>query len=110
MIYLEPNLYVRVVELNKGPTPKPLESGFRADVAYRVLEVSIPRASQRSASLCSATIVMRLGSCRIAIFGSSGCFHSFVARCGSHSRQPKLGFDSNAGWFAYVMPHGQAFV
>jgi hypothetical protein len=25
-------------------------------------------------------------------------------------RQPKLGFDSNAGWFAYVMPHGQAFV
>ena len=24
--------------------------------------------------------------------------------------QPKLGFDSNAGWFAYVMPHGQAFV
>jgi len=21
---------------------------------------------------------------------------------------PKLGFDSNAGWFAYVMPHGQA--
>ncbi len=26
------------------------------------------------------------------------------------TRQPKLGFDSNAGWFAYVMPHGQAFV
>lgn len=25
-------------------------------------------------------------------------------------RFPKLGFDSNAGWFAYVMPHGQAFV
>ena len=23
---------------------------------------------------------------------------------------PKLGFDSNAGWMAYVMPHGQAFV
>jgi hypothetical protein len=23
---------------------------------------------------------------------------------------PKLGFDSYAGWFAYVMPHGQAFV
>ena len=23
---------------------------------------------------------------------------------------PKLGFDSNAGWFAYVMPHNQAFV
>lgn len=23
---------------------------------------------------------------------------------------PKLGFDSHAGWFAYVMPHGQAFV
>src|SRR6185436_12894095 len=26
------------------------------------------------------------------------------------TRQPKLGFDSNAGWFAYVMPHHQAFV
>jgi hypothetical protein len=26
------------------------------------------------------------------------------------TRQPKLGFDSNAGWFAYVMPHNQAFV
>jgi hypothetical protein len=26
------------------------------------------------------------------------------------TRFPKLGFDSNAGWFAYVMPHGQAFV
>lgn len=25
-------------------------------------------------------------------------------------RYPKLGFDTNAGWFAYVMPHGQAFV
>jgi hypothetical protein len=26
------------------------------------------------------------------------------------TRFPKLGFDSNAGWFAYVMPHGQAFI
>lgn len=26
------------------------------------------------------------------------------------TRYPKLGFDSHAGWFAYVMPHGQAFV
>jgi hypothetical protein len=26
------------------------------------------------------------------------------------TRLPKLGFDSNAGWFAYVMPHNQAFV
>ncbi len=26
------------------------------------------------------------------------------------TRYPKLGFDSNGGWFAYVMPHGQAFV
>jgi hypothetical protein len=26
------------------------------------------------------------------------------------TRLPKLGFDSNAGWFAYVMPHDQAFV
>ncbi len=25
-------------------------------------------------------------------------------------RFPKLGFDTHAGWFAYVMPHGQAFV
>ena len=26
------------------------------------------------------------------------------------TRYPKLGFDSHAGWFAYVMPHHQAFV
>jgi len=26
------------------------------------------------------------------------------------TRYPKLGFDSHAGWFAYVMPHDQAFV
>lgn len=26
------------------------------------------------------------------------------------TRHPKIGFDSNAGSFAYVMPHGQAFV
>lgn len=26
------------------------------------------------------------------------------------ARYPKLGFDSHAGWFAYVMPHDQAFV
>jgi hypothetical protein len=26
------------------------------------------------------------------------------------TRFPKLGFDSNAGWFAYVMPHDQALV
>jgi hypothetical protein len=25
-------------------------------------------------------------------------------------RYPKLGFDSHAGWMAYVLPHGQAFV
>ena len=25
-------------------------------------------------------------------------------------RLPKIGFDTHAGWFAYVMPHGQAFV
>lgn len=26
------------------------------------------------------------------------------------TKYPKLGFDSNAGWFAYVLPHDQAFV
>ncbi|MDP3069140.1 MAG: hypothetical protein Q8N18_02575 [Opitutaceae bacterium] len=34
---------------------------------------------------------------------------SFVEVLGP-PRFPKIGFDSHAGWFAYVMPHGQAFV
>jgi len=39
MIYIEPNLYVRVVELTNGPLPQPSRSGFSSDVAYRVLGI-----------------------------------------------------------------------
>lgn len=37
MIMLEPGLFVRVQEMPNGPTPRPLESGFSIDTAYRVL-------------------------------------------------------------------------
>jgi len=37
VIHLEEGLYVRVVELANGPAPRPLQSGFRSDLAYRVL-------------------------------------------------------------------------
>lgn len=36
-IYVEPGLYVRIEELENGPTPRPLSSGFSASSAYRVL-------------------------------------------------------------------------
>ena len=36
-IFYEPNLYVRIVELEKGPAPLPLENGFTTKRAYRVL-------------------------------------------------------------------------
>ena len=37
MIYLETGLYVRIVELENGPHPLPLSSGFSVDKAYRIL-------------------------------------------------------------------------
>ncbi len=37
MIYIQPGLYVRIQELENGPTPKPLNSGFTSDKAYLVL-------------------------------------------------------------------------
>jgi hypothetical protein len=36
-IFLEPNLYVRIIELENGPAPLPLASGFNTNRAYRVL-------------------------------------------------------------------------
>jgi hypothetical protein len=35
--YIESGLYVRIVELPKGPHPLPLSSGFSNETAYRVL-------------------------------------------------------------------------
>lgn len=35
--HIESGLYVRIVELPKGPNPMPLSSGFSTDTAYRVL-------------------------------------------------------------------------
>jgi hypothetical protein len=39
VIYIEPNVYVRVQELPNGPAPLPLRSGFSSDTAYRVLGI-----------------------------------------------------------------------
>lgn len=37
MIWLETGLYARIVELECGPRPLPLSSGFSSDKAYRIL-------------------------------------------------------------------------
>lgn len=44
MIYLQPGLYVRIVELegDNAPRPLPLSSGFSAEQAYRVLGIFSP--------------------------------------------------------------------
>lgn len=42
MISLQPGLYVRVQELQGGPTPLPLQSGFSANTAYLALGLYNP--------------------------------------------------------------------
>lgn len=42
MVALEPALYLRVQELDNGPTPFPLRNGFNPHTAYRVLGVYNP--------------------------------------------------------------------
>ncbi|EFO1666193.1 hypothetical protein [Escherichia coli] len=37
MLWIEQGLYVRVEELENGPRPLPLQSGFSRKTAYRVL-------------------------------------------------------------------------
>lgn len=37
MIYVESGVYVRVSELENGPMPRPLQSGFSEGTQYRVL-------------------------------------------------------------------------
>lgn len=37
MLWLEQGLYVKMVEMDNGPRPLPLQSGFNAETAYRVL-------------------------------------------------------------------------
>ena len=37
MLWLEQGLYVRIQELDNGPKPLPLQSGFSAGMAYRAL-------------------------------------------------------------------------
>lgn len=39
MIHIESGLYVRVQELDNGPLPRPLQSGFSEQNAYRVLGI-----------------------------------------------------------------------
>ncbi len=42
MITLENGLYLRVQELQNGPKPFPLQSGFNPDTAYRALGMFSP--------------------------------------------------------------------
>ena len=42
MITVEPGLYVRVQELENGPKPFPLQSGFNLHTAYRALGMFNP--------------------------------------------------------------------
>lgn len=42
MIFFEPGLYLRVEELDNGPKPFPLQSGFSMDVSYRALGLYNP--------------------------------------------------------------------
>ncbi len=41
-ISFEPNLYIRIVELENGPAPLPLQNGFNTERAYRVLGLYTP--------------------------------------------------------------------
>lgn len=38
-IFIEPGVYITVKQLNSGPAPRPLESGFSEKTAYRVLGI-----------------------------------------------------------------------
>lgn len=42
MLTLENGVYVRIVQLENGPTPWPLSSGFNSDTAYRALGMFNP--------------------------------------------------------------------
>lgn len=42
MLTLEQGLYLRVQELDNGPKPFPLQSGFSSDTAYRALGLFNP--------------------------------------------------------------------
>ena len=42
MIFFEPGLYLRVEELENGPKPFPLQSGFSLSYAYRALGLYNP--------------------------------------------------------------------
>lgn len=37
MLWIEQGLYIRIQELDNGPRPLPLQSGFNVETAYRVL-------------------------------------------------------------------------
>ena len=45
MIWFEQGLYLRVEELENGPRPLPLRSGFSREIAYRALGVFNPSES-----------------------------------------------------------------
>ncbi|WP_072053866.1 hypothetical protein [Obesumbacterium proteus] len=45
MIWFEQGLYLRIEELENGPRPLPLRSGFSREIAYRALGVFNPSES-----------------------------------------------------------------
>ena len=45
MIDFERGLYVRIVQMERGPHPHPLEHGFTVDKAYRILAIYNPSES-----------------------------------------------------------------
>lgn len=45
MIWFEQGLYLRIEELENGPGPLPLRSGFSREIAYRALGVFNPSES-----------------------------------------------------------------
>ncbi|MGO2257661.1 MAG: hypothetical protein ACTH5S_07685 [Hafnia alvei] len=45
MIWFEQGLYLRIEELDNGPRPLPLRSGFSREIAYRALGVFNPSES-----------------------------------------------------------------
>ena len=51
MVTLEPGVYVRIVQLESGPTPFPLSSGFNTSKPYRAIGMFNP--SETSDAYCA---------------------------------------------------------
>lgn len=60
MLFFEPGLYVHIEELENGPKPFPLQSGFSLGCAYRAL-VSTTRLKPAMRTSCCPTTAMKSG-------------------------------------------------